>query len=133
MSLDHPYQSENYTPAYQISAMPFLTSSVVPLGTTKQIDFDYVTRFITVKNAGPPTSVLAVAFTQQGLLPAKSNYFILSGSESYEGEIRATALFVSGSGAAGGAPVLTLVAGLTAIQSRFMAPLTGSNGYPGVG
>lgn len=130
MSLNHPYQSENYTPAYQISAMPFLTSSTIPLGTTKQIEFDYVTRFITVRNLGTTGSVLALAFTEQGLLPAKSNYFIISGSQEYTGELRSTRLFLSG--VAGTSPY-SLLAGLTTIPARMMLPITGSNGYPGVG
>jgi len=130
MSLNHPYQSENYAPAYQISAMPFLTSSTLPLGTTKQIDFDYVTRFITIRNTAASTSVLALAFTEQGLLPAKSNYFLVSGSQEYTGEIRSTQLFLSG---VSGTSTYSLLAGLTTIPARMMLPITGSNGYPGVG
>jgi len=130
MSLNHPYQSEGYVPAYQISAMPFVTSSNLSLGEIKTINFGYASRFITVKNTGPASSVLSVAFTENGLKSSKSNYFFLSGSEAFSGELRASKLFLSGSS---GAPTFTIVAGLTTIPEMYMTRITGSNGYPGVG
>lgn len=130
MSLNHPYQSEGYVPAYQISAMPFVTSSNISLGQIKVIDFEYVSRFITVKNTGATSSVLSVAFSENGLKSSNSNYFFLSGSESFSGEIRASKLFLSGTS---GAPSFTIFAGLTTIHSRLLTPITASNGYPGVG
>lgn len=130
MSLNHPYQSEGYVPAYQISAMPYVTSSNVTLGQTKVVNFGYVSRFITVKNTGGTTTVMAVAFTENGLKVSNSNYFFLSGSEAFSGELRATKLFISGSS---GSPTFTVVAGLTTIPEQYMTPLTGSYGYPGVG
>lgn len=131
MSLNHPTQGEGYVSAYQISATPFVTSSTVSLGAVKQISFPQVTRFITVKNTGATSTVLAVGFTEAGLLPANSNYFVLSGSESFSGELRTDRLFVSGS--SGASVPFTLVAGLTFIPSRMLTPITGSNGFAGVG
>ena len=130
MALNTPYQSEGYVPAYQISAMPFVTSSNIAQGQVKEINFEYVSRFITVKNTGGASSVLSIAFTENGLKASNSNYFFLSGSEAYSGEIRASRLYLSGSA---GTPNFTIVAGLTTIPEMYMTRITGSNGYPGVG
>lgn len=131
MALNHPVQGEGYVSAYQISATPFVTSSTVTLGTTREITFPQVSRFITIKNTGASTSVMAIGFTQAGLLAANSNYFSLSGSESFSGELRTDRVFISGS--SGATVPFTLVAGLTFIPSRMLTPITGSNGFSGVG
>ena len=130
MALNYPYQSEGYVPAYQISAMPFVTSSNVTLGQIKIINFGYVSRFVTIKNTGGSSTVMSVGFTENGLKTSNSNYFFLSGSEAFSGELRVTKLFISGSS---GTPTFTVVAGLTTIPEQYMTPITGSNGYPGVG
>lgn len=131
MSLNNPVLGEGYVPAYQISGVPFVTSSNVTLGTTRQISFNTVTKFVTVKNTGASTNVIAVGFTQNGMLPANSNFFTLSGSEAFSGELRTSALFISGS--AGATIPFTLVAGLTNIPVKNFLTVTGSNGYSGVG
>ena len=124
------YMGENYVPAYQLSATPFVTSSNVNLGQTKEITFGNVTRFLVIRNTGAASSVLAVAFTENGLNPGPSNYFFLSGSESFAAEFRVDRIFVSGSG---GSPSFTLIAGLTGVEpSRFLL-VTASNGFNGVG
>lgn len=131
MSLNNPYPHEGFVPAYQVSAMPFVTSSVVSLGATKEINFNGVTRFITVKNTGGTTSVLAVAFTENGLKTANSNYFVLSGSEAFSGELRTDRLFISGS--SGANITFNVVAGVTTIPTKNFLPVTASNGFSGVG
>lgn len=131
MALNHPIQGEGYVSAYQISATPFVTSSTVALGATREITFPQITRFITIKNVGASSTVLAVGFTAAGMSAANSNYFVLSGSESFSGELRSDRIFVSGS--AGATVPFTLVAGLTFIPSRMLTPITGSNGFGGVG
>ena len=124
------YMGEGYVPAYQMSATPYVTSSNVTLGQTKEITFGYATKFLIVRNTGASSSVLAVGFTQAGLTPAKSNYFFLSGSESFAADLRVDRVFVSGSS---GAPTFSVVAGLTGIpESRFLL-VTASNGFNGVG
>jgi hypothetical protein len=131
MALNHPQQGEGYVSAYQIAATPFVTSSTVALGATREITFPQITRSITIKNLGASTTALAFSFTQAGLLPANSNYFILSGSESFSGELRTDRLFVSGN--AGTVVPFSLMAGLTFIPSKMLTPITGSNGFSGVG
>lgn len=131
MALNNPYPHEGFVPAYQISAMPFVTSSNVTLGSIKQINFNGVTRFITIKNTGASSTVLAVAFTENGLKSSNSNYFILSGSEAFSGELRTDRLFVSGS--SGTSVEFNIVAGLTTIPTKNFLLVTGSNGFGGVG
>jgi len=130
MSLNNPVLGEGYVPAYQISAIPYVTSSNITLGQIKEFDLGFVTRFFTVKNktAG---STLAVAFTQRGLETSVSNYFTVGGSESFAGEFRTGAIFLSGS--AGASIDFELVVGLTNIPVKNFLTITGSNGYTGVG
>jgi len=129
MSLNNPVLGEGYVPAYQISAVPFVTASQVALGEVDQIDFPTVTRFITVKNFTASTAI-AVGFTQNGLKPANANFVTLSGSDSFSGEFRSSALFVSG---AVGTASYQVIAGLTNIPVKNFLTVTGSNGYSGVG
>ena len=130
MSLNNPVWGEGFVPAYQMSATPFVTSSNVTLGQVKQISFPSVTKFFTVRNISATTSVMAVAFTENGFKAANSNYFLLSGSESFSGEIRTDRLFLSGST---GTSNFSLVAGLTSIPAQSFQVLTASSGFGGVG
>jgi len=130
MALNHPVVGEGYAPAYQISSVPFVTSSTLTLGEIKQINFSTVSRFLILKNTGATATAMAVAFTNNGLKPANSNYFILSGSDSFSAEVRTDRIFLSGSV---GASTFTLFAGLTYVPSANFLTITGSNGYNGVG
>ena len=129
--MNNPYIGEGYVPAYQMSASPWVTSSQVSLGGIVQLDFPLVTRFLIVQNTGASSTALAVGFTQNGLLPENSNYFILSGTASFSAEIRVDRLFLSG---AVGDPIpFTVVAGLAPIQRKDFLVVTASNGFSGVG
>jgi len=130
MSLNNPIIGEGYVPAYQIAAIPFVTSSNITLGEIKEFDFDFVTRFFTVKNKTAGSS-LAIGFTQRGLSNTVNNYFTVGGGESYTGEFRTSMIFLSGS--AGASIDFELVAGLTNIPVKNFLTITGSNGYTGVG
>ena len=130
MSLNNPVWGEGYVPAYQLSAVPFLTASNVTLGQIKEISFQSVSRFFTVKNVGASNSILAVAFTELGLKPVNANYFILSGSESYTGEMKVDRLFLSG---VAGTSNFNLIAGLTHIPKQSFLVVTASNGFGSVG
>jgi hypothetical protein len=129
MSSKAPYMGEGYTPAYQISATPFVTSSVVNLGQTVGIEFGNIANFVVIKNtlAG---SVLSVGFTENGLKTTNANYFNLAGNESFSANFRVDRIFLSGST---GNPTYTVVAGLTGIPMNQLLPVTASNGYRGVG
>jgi len=130
MALNNPFPHEGFVPAYQVSAMPYVTSSVITTGEIKEINFNTVSRFLIIKNNGPSTAVLSVGFTRLGLTPGNSNYFFLSGSESFTAELRTDRLFLSGSS---GTANFTIVAGLTSIPSKNFLMITGSNGFGGVG
>lgn len=129
MALNYPSQGEYYTAAYQISAMPYVTSSTLSQGQIKEIRFSHISRFITIKNTAASTAI-AVGFTENGLKPTSANFFILSGSESFSGELRASSVWLSGSV---GASTFSMMAGLTLIPTGTMLHLTASNGYSGVG
>lgn len=130
MSLNHPTPGENYSPAYQISAMPFLSSSNLTAGEVLRVDFGFISRFIQVKNRGAAGTSISLGFTENGLTPAKGNYYVISPGETLSAEIRCTSVFLS---ASAGTPSFSLMAGLTTIPEKAFTPLTGSNGYPGVG
>ena len=131
MSLNNPYSGEGFVPAYQISAVPFVTSSNIALGQVKQINFGFVTRFFEIKNMSPSANVIAVGFTSTGLGTGPSNFFKLSGSQSYSGELRTDRLFISGS--VGASTEFQIVAGLTAVPARNFLVITASSGFTGVG
>ena len=130
MSLNNVVMGEGYVPAYQISSTPFITSSIIALGATARVNFDTVTRFFTVKNNGAATSVIAVAFTQNGLKTANSNFFVLSGTETFTSEIRTDRLFISG---VAGSSSFSILAGLTQVPVKNFYIITGSNGFGSVG
>jgi hypothetical protein len=114
----------------EMSATPFVTSSNVTLGQVREISFPTVTRFFTLRNSSASTSVMAVAFTENGFKIANSNYFVLSGSESYTGEIRTDRIFLSGSV---GTSNFSLIAGLTCVPAKSFQVITSSSGFSGVG
>lgn len=128
--MNNTYYGEGYVPAYQLSAMPWTTSSQVALGQTNQHTFGSVSRFFEIRNNSPNTAVLAVGFTQNGLLSSKGNYFVVSGTQSVNLDLRVDRLFISG---VAGTSNYSLVVGLTSIQTKDFLPVTGSNGFTGVG
>lgn len=130
MSLNNPVIGEGYVPAYQMSAVPFVTSSTIAGSATVEISFPQVTRFITIKNVDPSNSIY-MSFTQNGLISANSNFITLTKGTSFEGELRTTKLFLKN--AAGTTTSYELIAGLTNIPASQFITITGSNGYSGVG
>ena len=131
MALKNPSVGEYYTPAYQMSGIPFVTSSIVNLGQIKEVVFSHISKFVTIKNHSTSANTLALSFTSNGLTTSNSNYYILSGSESITTEVKTDRIFISGS--AGASVSFSVLAGLTVIPSAAMLPVTGSNGYSGVG
>ena len=129
--MNNPYIGEGYVPAYQMSASPWVTSSQVALGATVQLSFPFATRFLIVQNTGATNTAIAVGFTQNGLKTANSNYFILSGTNSFSAELRVNQLFLSG--AVGATSQFTVIAGLTSVKSANFLTVTGSNGLDAVG
>lgn len=111
--------------SYQISGIPFLTSSLaIPAssGTPIVIEFPNVSRFITVTNTVPATSAsapLRFGFSEAGVLgTVDNNFLVLDNGESFEAEFRVSRIYLiadtttptSGS----------VAAGLTGVQSIYL-------------
>lgn len=132
MSINNPIMHEGYVPAYQLSATPWVTSSIISQGEVHAYTFRFATRFFNVHNRGVNAAdVLAVSFTQRGLEPAVGNYFSVDAGSAFRDELRTTTLFVSCS--YGTNVDYQIVAGLTGIPYSQFSLVTGSNGYGNVG
>jgi hypothetical protein len=132
MSLHWPTNGEYFAPAYQVSALPYLTSSIISLGQIQRHSFPYVTKFINIVNRGSTgADKICVAFTERGLLPSVGNFITLDQGDTVSHEVRTVDLYVSCS--AGSTVDYQLFCGLTTIPSKNFMPLTGSNGHSGVG
>jgi hypothetical protein len=130
MSLNWPQCGEYHVPAYQMSALPYLTSSIISLGEIHRYDFQNVTKFINIVNRGGTSSdKIALAFTEHGF--KTGNYITLDAGDTVHEEIRTTALYISGSYGAG--VDYQIFCGLTIVPARNFTIITGSNGHQGVG
>jgi hypothetical protein len=76
MSINHPKAGPNYVPAYQISGIPYVTSSLANevecvssaaahVREPVIIEFPYVTKFVTIRNTG--VNELRVGFSARGV------------------------------------------------------------------
>ncbi len=134
-SLRWPEPGPSSVPDYQVSAIPWLTSSTVAT-TAVQLTFPMTTRWIEVSNTG--YNELRIGFTQNGVEGAGGGpgaaYYTLGGpsGSTSRWEIRCSKLFVQSQ--AGGTSY-TVAAGLTGIPSRYFEGITGSLGraYSGIG
>lgn len=132
MGLNYPVVNEGYVPAYQASALPYITSSQISLGEIHTIEFSQATRFFNVQNNSAVTSdEIAVAVTQRGLEPDVANFFTLGSGTAFRDEIRTTRLFISCSN--GSNVRYQIIAGLTNIPASQFLLITASNGHVGVG
>ena len=104
----------NHTPAYQMSGLPYLTSSTAAAGTPIHIEFPYITRTITVGATGGATTF---AFTANGL--AGTNKYTVANNQSVTFEFRVKEMWVTGS-------TFCVAAGLTGIPTASVPTLTGS-------
>jgi hypothetical protein len=132
VSLHWPTNAEHFVPAYQVAALPYLTSSIISAGEIQVHQFPLVTKFINVANKG--TSLgdkICLAFTERGLNPSVGNFITLEQGETVHHDVRSSMLFISCS--AGTLVDYQLFCGLTTIPIKNFAVLTGSNGHPGVG
>lgn len=132
MSFNWPPNGEYNVPSYQISALPFVTSSIISLGEVHRYDFPFVTRFINVVNRGAESADrITLGFTENGIKKSVGNFITLEQGDTVNEEIRTTVLFISCSN--GTTVDYQLFCGLTTIPAMNFLPLTGSNGHPGVG
>lgn len=130
MSLNLPQNGEYYSPAYQVSALPYLTSSIISAGSIHRYEFPFVTKFVNVVNRGANVGdKLRLSFTENGF--RSGNYVTLDQGVALDHEIRTTNLFISAS--SGTSIDYQIFCGLTTIPAKNFLTLTGSNGHPGVG
>lgn len=147
MPLNWPAAGPGDVPSYQMSGIPFVTSSNgAEVSTTPiEIRFPNVTRFIVVRETAGYD--LRVGFTANGVSakgasvsgsqPSEGindhrNYFVVKADETTPRlEVRCKSLFFlrAGNDDAG----FTLLAGLTPIRPMDFPPLTGSRGFVGIG
>lgn len=139
----------NFVPAYQVSGVPFVTSSAANEVTTAalEVGFPFVTRWVEVVNTGD--SDIRIGFSANGVLGQggsvsgsaheltanHANYFVLGTSSSiaqgrYRWEIKCTRVFFATSA---GTSDFSLIAGLTGIPRSNLSALTGSDGFIGIG
>ncbi len=130
MSLAWPQNGEYCVPSYQVSALPYLSSSVISSGSVHSYKFPYVTRFVNVVNRGANVvDKIALAFTENGF--NTGNYITLDQGVSINQEVRTTVLYLSCSG--GTSVDYQVFCGLTNIPTKNFLLITGSNGHSGVG
>lgn len=123
----------NNVGSYQVSVRPYLTSSLaIPAsGTVFHIQFESVTKFVTITNTIPassPTADLRFGFSENGVKGiSDNNYAVLSNGESYTGDFKVTSLYLMGDSVAPCSA--SVVAGLTGIgRSHLLNNWTGSVG-----
>ncbi|MAG27634.1 hypothetical protein CMI47_19035 [Candidatus Pacearchaeota archaeon] len=124
-------QGANFVPAYEVSGVPFVTSSAANevVNEPVRIKFPYVTRFFVVQNTSQ--NWLRVGFSENGVtgtLGSKeaNNYLLVSGNQvTSRLELRCKELWFAAD--AGTAPTsFSLIAGLTGIQNSEFPVLTGT-------
>lgn len=123
MSIMQPPRSgPNFVAEYQVSSLPYVTSSTVLFGETKHIEFPYVTSWITLQNIS--SSNVNFGFTERGL--TTSNFYtVLPSGSINEIHLRVKDLFITApdTGTTGS---YQLLAGLTMVRRMDFPTLTGS-------
>jgi hypothetical protein len=114
MSLNNPIAGPDWSSEYTVSAIPWVTSSAVSLGSTKEHEFGYVTQWVDITNLSA-SGTLSVAFTPGGL--TSSYYFTVPANTSKQLDVRVKVIYISGSVGASSTSY-SLVAGLTRIEGR---------------
>lgn len=118
MPLGNPKGGFAFSPEYQSSALPWVTSSIANPA-PQEWDFNYVTRFISV--SVPTTGTLSIGFSLNGI--NGSNKYTIPGPNQVTLELRVSKLWVKGES---GAPNYTICAGLTTIPAGEMPVLSAS-------
>tara|TARA_Y100000592_G_C5392960_1_gene279188 strand:+ start:121 stop:561 length:441 start_codon:yes stop_codon:yes gene_type:complete len=146
MALGNPFMGPGDVPSYQMSAIPYVTSS----GTTEvstsavKVTFPNVTRFIVVQNTS--NNPMKIGFTKNGVegkgasvsgsaheqtADHDNSFMLLGGVTTGRLELRVKEIFFVNAG--GGDAGFSLLAGITPIKNTMFPTLTGSSGYIGVG
>jgi hypothetical protein len=135
-SLRWPTPGPSDVASYQLSAIPWMTSSTAPNGSAMKISFPATTRWVEVMNTGGQG--LRIGFSNNGTIgnpPPEAHYFTLPttvGAQTSRWELRCSEIYLYG---VGGAVAFSLAAGLSPVPSRYFDAMSGSLGgvYGGVG
>jgi hypothetical protein len=109
-----PQPGYNFTPAYQISGLPYALTATATDTPPYRVTFPYVTKFITIRADG----ALNVGFTANGV--AGTNYFLMANNETLTMEVRVKEMYIKGTSN------FHIIAGLTGIPTASIPTLTGS-------
>ena len=120
MPLAHPKTGVQWTAAYAMSGIPWVTGSVVLSDSMVKLAFPNVTRDFSVSNTG--AGEIRVGFTANGV--TGSNYYAIAAGEEKRFELRIRDLWLSGTS------TFDVVAGVTSISRNNYPNITGSNPAP---
>lgn len=138
MSLNNPKGGLGYAAEFQSSALPWVTSSQVPVVTSGilRCDFPKVSRFVTVLNNASASAgqEVRIGFTRNGM--TAGYYSVLAGGQQTTMEVRVTSLYIAGD--TSNNLRVSVLAGLTNIDKSMMPQLSGTLdsgdvGWSGVG
>tara|TARA_R100000005_G_C4957055_1_gene175217 strand:- start:204 stop:653 length:450 start_codon:yes stop_codon:yes gene_type:complete len=149
MPIDYPYWGVGDVASYQMSGVPFVTSSAAnEVGDTPVVvKFPSVTRHVTIRNTDG-SHAIRVGFTPNGVTAkggsvsgsdsetgaSHKNYFVIAADKTTPRlEIRCKQLFFAKDGGNSTEASFTIMAGLTPIPERNFPLLSGSEGYLGIG
>ena len=119
-SLRWPEPGPSDVPSYQLSAIPWMTSSTAPNGSSMEISFPNTTRWVELMNTS--NAAIRVGFSENGVNanPASNaHYFTVpgtAGTQTTRWELRCSKLYLRGEGASA---TFSLAAGLSAVPSRY--------------
>ena len=116
----------NHVGSYQASARPYVKTDLTApisgaIGTSLEVAFPKVTKFITVRNDGADASSscdMRLAFSTGGLDENNSNYIVVAESASFSADFKVTRLYLMSAEA--GTLKATVIAGLTNIDARHL-------------
>ena len=142
MAMHYPKANHNHAAEYQVSGIPYVTSSASDEVTTTTAvvhRFPYVTQWVKVINQDT-AHTLYVGFTEAGVRasPTANRFALSPQSGDYNNPNAATDIihvrckelwFLGADNSCG----FTIIAGLTNAKSREFPTLTGSDGFEGVG
>lgn len=109
-----------HVPSYQISGIPYVTGTLAvenSSGNATVVNFQNVTKFVTVKNEVPSADAsapLRFGFSELGV--NGSNYVILDNGESYTGDLRCSRVYLLGETSS--PTSASVIAGLTGIDAE---------------
>lgn len=110
-----PQPGFNFTPAYQISGLPYALKATATSTPPYRVEFPYVTKFITIRADG---GSIDIGFTVNGV--NNTNKFTVANNDTLTMEVRVKEMYVKGT------HDFHIIAGLTGIPTASIPTLTGS-------